>query len=153
MKTKYYIAYGSNMDERQMAFRCPHARLVGKSVVEGYELLFKGSQSGSYATIEPKESSVVPVLIWQITKSDERNLDIHEGYPTFYYKKNLKVMVEGEELTAMVYIMDEKRKLGIPSDRYYGVLKRAYHKFGFDLVILKWAFNKSVEAIYGIDKE
>lgn len=152
MKTKYYIAYGSNMDENQMAYRCPHARLVGKSVVEGYELLFKGSQTGSYATIEPSKYEFVPVLIWEITSDDERSLDIYEGYPTFYYKKNLKVMVEGEELTAMVYIMDEKRKLGIPSDRYFGVLKRAYRKFDFDLAILKWAFNKSVRAIYGNDE-
>ncbi len=52
---KLYIAYGSNMDEEQMAFRCPTATLVGTAIVEGYELIFKGSRTGSYATIEPKE--------------------------------------------------------------------------------------------------
>ena len=35
---KLYIAYGSNMDEEQMAFRCPTATLVGTAIVEGYEL-------------------------------------------------------------------------------------------------------------------
>lgn len=152
MKTKYYIAYGSNMDERQMAFRCPHARLVGKSVVDGYELLFKGSLTGSYATIEPNKNEFVPVLIWEITNSDEKSLDSYEGYPTFYYKKNIKVEVEGKEVTAMVYIMDEKRRLGIPSDRYFNVLKRAYQKFGFDYKILKKAYDNSKEVINENDK-
>lgn len=151
MKTKYYIAYGSNMDEKQMAYRCPNARLVGKSEVKGYELLFKGSQTGSYATIEPKENSIVPVLVWQITKVDEKNLDLYEGFPTFYYKKNLKVMIEGEELTAMVYIMDEKRELGVPSNRYFNVLDSAYCKFGFDYSILEKAYDKSMEVVYGND--
>ena len=41
---KLYIAYGSNMDEEQMAFRCPTATLVGTAIVEGYELMFKGGK-------------------------------------------------------------------------------------------------------------
>ena len=52
---KLYIAYGSNMDEGQMAYRCPTARLLGQTEVEGYRLLFKGSLTGAYATIEPQE--------------------------------------------------------------------------------------------------
>ena len=52
---KRYIAYGSNMDEGQMAHRCPAARLLGQTEVEGYRLLFKGSLTGAYATIEPQE--------------------------------------------------------------------------------------------------
>ena len=27
---KYYIAYGSNMDEEQMAYRCPTAQLLAE---------------------------------------------------------------------------------------------------------------------------
>ena len=45
---KLYIAYGSNMDEGQMAHRCPTARLLGQTEVEGYRLLFKGSLTGAY---------------------------------------------------------------------------------------------------------
>lgn len=143
MKTKYYIAYGSNMDEAQMAHRCPDAKLIGKSEIKNYELLFKGSKTGSYATIEPKENSKVPVLIWKISASDEQRLDRYEGYPIFYYKKNLKVEVDGKELTAMVYIMDERRKLGIPSNSYYDILAKAYRKFDFDIKILENAYKVS----------
>ena len=41
---KYYIAYGSNLNVRQMKFRCPTAKVVGTSVIKGYELLYKGSK-------------------------------------------------------------------------------------------------------------
>lgn len=148
MKTKYYIAYGSNMDKRQMAYRCPNAQLVGTGEIRGWELLFKGSKTGSYATIEKKKNSMVPVLVWEITAKDENSLDLYEGYPTFYYKKNIKVKVEDRTLTAMVYIMDESRKLGVPSNHYFSALDKAYWDFGFDYSVLEKAYDKSWEAVY-----
>lgn len=134
---KLYIAYGSNMDEEQMAFRCPTAKLLGQSEVEGYQLLFKGSLTGAYATIEPKNGSRVPVLIWEIGERDEARLDCYEGYPTFYYKNELSILLKGKQRKAMVYIMDEGRRLGEPSNYYYEVLEKAYQKFGFDMKILE----------------
>ena len=144
MKTKLYIAYGSNMDVRQMGFRCPTAKLIGPSEVEGYRLLFKGSQTGAYATIEPTEGSKVPVLIWEIGKNDENSLDRYEGFPTFYYKKDLTVSVNGKKETAMVYIMDERRPFGEPSSRYYKVIEDAYLKYHFDMGILEQALADSM---------
>ena len=108
---KLYIAYGSNMDEGQMAYRCPTARLLGQAEVEGYRLLFKGSLTGAYATIEPQEGGRVPALVWEIGEADEASLDRYEGFPSFYYKKDLTVSLGGQEVTAMVYIMDERRRL------------------------------------------
>ena len=53
MKEKrYYIAYGSNLNVPQMRMRCPHATILGTSNLKGWELLFKGSKTGSYLTIE-----------------------------------------------------------------------------------------------------
>lgn len=49
---RYYIAYGSNLDIRQMRWRCPTAKIVGTAAIHGYELLYKGSQTGAYLTIE-----------------------------------------------------------------------------------------------------
>ena len=54
-KEKLYLAYGSNMNQTQMAFRCPTAKVVGTSELKGYELLFKGGRRGAVATVEPKE--------------------------------------------------------------------------------------------------
>ena len=50
MEKRYYIAYGSNLNVRQMRMRCPSARIIGTSVLKDYELLFKGSKTGSYLT-------------------------------------------------------------------------------------------------------
>lgn len=41
MYKKLYIAYGSNLNIRQMAFRCPGAKLRGTGTVEDYELQFR----------------------------------------------------------------------------------------------------------------
>ncbi|WP_312444622.1 gamma-glutamylcyclotransferase family protein [Lacrimispora sp.] len=141
--TKLYIAYGSNMDEEQMVHRCPAASVVGTAVVESHRLLFKGAKNRAYATIEPEEGSHVPVLIWEISREDERRLDRYEGYPKFYYKKELSVLVNGETRNAMVYIMDERNPQNKPGNNYYGILARAYLKYGFDDLILKRALEEN----------
>lgn len=144
MKPKLYIAYGSNMDARQMAFRCPTAKLIGPSEVEGYRLLFKGSQTGAYATIEQAAGYKVPVLVWEISSTDECSLDRYEGFPTFYYKKDLTVSINGKRERAMAYIMDETRLLGEPSYGYYKVIEDAYLKYQFDINILEKALEDTI---------
>lgn len=136
---KLYIAYGSNMDVGQMAWRCPEAKLVGTGMVKGYGLLFKGSKTGSYATIEPAAGMNVPVLVWQITKEDERSLDRYEGYPNFYYKRDVATLMNGKEAKCMVYIMHEERLFGMPGRAYYDAIRKAYGRFGMDTQILETA--------------
>ena len=147
---KIYIAYGSNMDKVQMAFRCPDAKLIGTGMIPGYQLLFKGSGSGSYATIEPKEGCVVPAYIWLISEADEKRLDRYEGFPTFYYKKDIEYEDENVEMqTGMVYIMPKDRELGAPTAEYFDVLASAYDEQGWDKQILHDALDvtfKSWEA-------
>ena len=143
MKRKIYVAYGSNMDLAQMAYRCPQAKLLGKGLMKDWQLLFKGSQTGSYATIEQAGNHEVPVLLWEISRSDEARLNVYEGYPKFYYKKTVQVQTENGLVTGMAYIMHEERETGIPSAEYYDVLAQAYKKFGFDLKILQEAYRVS----------
>ncbi len=137
---KLYIAYGSNMDMDQMAYRCPDAAYVGTAALEGWRLMFKGSKSGNYATIEREEGCKVPVLLWEVTAEDEKSLDRYEAYPNFYYKDYLDVPGFGK---AMVYIMHEERLLGAPSDIYFDVLYKAYGLFKFDIRILMEALEYS----------
>lgn len=148
---KYYLAYGSNLSVAQMAQRCPDAIYVGAAEVEDYQLLFKGSQTGSYLTIEPKEGSVVPVLVWKISGRDEMCLDRYEGCPNFYYKKemtvNLKSLIDGMEIgkvDAIVYIMHEDRPLGCPTKHYYDICLEGYWRFGFKQNVLEQALYDSV---------
>lgn len=87
--SKFYIAYGSNLNIRQMKYRCPTAKLCGVGRLQGLCLLFKGSRSGSYLTVEKSDTGEVPVAVWKVEPSDELALDRYEGYPTFYYKKDM----------------------------------------------------------------
>lgn len=144
MNKKLYIAYGSNMDEEQMRLRCPNAKLLGKSTIYGYRLLFKGSLTGAYATIEKDENGCVPVLLWEIAPSDEARLDRYEGFPNFYYKKDLPVKLGRVSRRGMAYIMHESRRFGEPWHEYYALLESAYQRYGFDLEILEDAWRFSV---------
>ena len=76
MEKRYYIAYGSNLNVQQMRMRCPNASILGTAVLKDWELLFKGSGTGFYLTIERCENSSVPVAIWEI---DEKALDRYEA--------------------------------------------------------------------------
>ncbi len=149
MKKRYYIAYGSNLNIKQMSYRCPNAKIVGKSVVEGYKLLFKGSRTGVYFTIEPKINGKVPVGVWEVTEKDEIALDRYEGFPIFYYKKEMKLIVKniknGKETKrkGFVYIMREDRPKGLPTSFYVNTCLEGYESFGFDEDILIDAYNKS----------
>lgn len=152
---RYYIAYGSNLNIPQMRMRCPSARIIGTSVVEGYRLLFKGSRTGSYLTIEPQEGASVPVAAWEVSAEDEAALDRYEGFPTFYYKKEMELPLKGIKTgkvrlrKVFVYIMHEDRPLGIPSEFYMETCRQGYRSFGFDEAFLEQAYADSTEEFPG----
>lgn len=137
MAYKTYIAYGSNINTEQMSHRCPEACVIGTSVVPDHKLVFRGRPDGAVATIEPAKGSSVPVLVWEISKQDERNLDIYEGFPRFYVKKDYQIELEGKTVTAMAYIMTPGHVEGIPSRYYFNVIAEGYREFGFDLAFLQ----------------
>lgn len=137
---KYYIAYGSNLSVRQMAARCPEARVAGKAVLPDWKLVFR-----LHATIEPEKGPMVPVLIWEISDRDEQNLDAYEGWPSYYIKQDLEVTMTDlrgkhpRKVTAMVYIMTEGHNVRLPMKGYVDVLAEGYERFGFDKDILRQA--------------
>ena len=127
---KYYIAYGSNLNMRQMLRRCPGAVVIGKAWLEGYRLTFRGRRSwGGVANIEPRPGSRVPVGIWRITERDEEALDWYEGFPTLYYKQEFSLVVDGNRLTAMAYIMTPGRPWAAPSRSYLDTIRQGYDDF------------------------
>ena len=145
---RYYLAYGSNLNIAQMQFRCPDAVVAGTAVIPDYELLFKGSLTGAYLTIEPKQGSQVPVGVWEVSAADEFRLDRYEGFPSFYYKKEMRIPVvdirtgKTKQRDAFVYIMHEDRKLGVPTSFYVRTCLEGYKDFGFDTAPLRQAFLK-----------
>ena len=149
MEKRYYLAYGSNLNVRQMMIRCPSARMIGTATIENYRLMFKGSKTGSYLTIEPEEGCSVPVGVWEVSEADELALDRYEGFPTFYYKKELEIPITGirtgkvRRRKAFVYIMHEDRLLGVPSNMYMRICMEGYMDFGFNYDTLWEAYEYS----------
>ncbi len=150
---RYYVAYGSNLNIEQMAYRCPGAKIIGTSEIPNYRLLFKGSGTGAYLTIEPSEGRKVPVAVWEVTKWDECALDRYEGYPRFYYKKEIELPVKPDQggrttrRKVFVYIMDETRRCGIPSRYYIETCLDGYKDFGFDTDFLFEALGDTMDAM------
>ena len=145
---RYYLAYGSNLNIAQMQFRCPDAVVAGTAVIPDYELLFKGSLTGAYLTIEPRQGAQVPVGVWEVSLADELKLDRYEGFPSFYYKKEIRIPVKDIRTgktwrcDAFVYIMHDDRKLGVPTDMYVRTCIEGNRDFGFDTAFLFDAYDR-----------
>ncbi|HEX2925292.1 MAG TPA: gamma-glutamylcyclotransferase family protein [Ruminiclostridium sp.] len=146
-KKTLYIAYGSNLNLRQMALRCPTARMAGASKIEGYELLFRGGSSHSVATVEPLKDSNVPVLLWTLKDRDVQALDRYEGYPNLYRKEIVNVELKGKTVPAMIYLMNEGHPFGSPSDNYLDTIMEGYRSAGFDTEFLEQAVEKSIKLV------
>lgn len=140
-----YAAYGSNLNKMQMMWRCPGAKFAGVATIKDYRLMFKGSQSGAYLTIEKEKGCTVPVGLWDVTEDDIQNLDRYEGFPTFYYKKEFVVPCsDGKRHRIFAYIMHEDRELSTPTKHYMDVCRQGYKDFGFklDTLIEAWEYSR-----------
>lgn len=148
MSKRLYVAYGSNLNLKQMKYRCPTAKLYGTGEIKDYELQFKGHPNSAFATIAPKEGASVPVAVWEIQPRDELSLDRYEGYPSHYFKQDVPIQLDGEEVNAMVYIMNLKMKFGLPSPSYYHTVYEGYNDCELDTDILDKAVGDSAQRYY-----
>ncbi len=137
---KFYVAYGSNMNLEQMAFRCPDSKVVSSALMYGYELQFK-----YHATIEPNPDSKVPILLWKLSKRDEQQLDRYEGFPKYYRKETKPFTFRGETVEGMMYIMNGDNPLQAPSEQYYNTILQGYKAAGLDTSYLEKALAQAQE--------
>ena len=115
-----YFAYGSNLHHLQMKKRCKDSIFLKKINLKDFKLTFRSKYRA--ADIEPKKNSIVPGALFEISKSDEKKLDIYEDYP-FLYKKYYFTYY-GKKV--MTYIMTKKTKFKYPTEIYLNVIKRGY---------------------------
>ena len=141
-KSKLYIAYGSNLNLRQMAIRCPAAKPVGTAMLKGWQLTFRG-----VATLEPDEKAETPIGIWAITPQDEIALDRYEGFPRLYRKESIPVEIKGKPVTAMIYLMNDGMPC-LPSKWYLDAIAQGYEDVGLDTVHLTRALEHTRERMY-----
>ena len=115
-----YFAYGSNLNIFQMQRRCKDSKFLKKIKLKDFRLTFRSRYRA--ADIEPKKNSIVPGALFEISKSDEKKLDLYEDYPILY--KKYYFTYYGKKV--MTYTMVKKTKFTYPTERYLNVVKRGY---------------------------
>ena len=79
-----YFAYGSNLNHFQMKKRCKDSKFIKKFDLKDFKLSFRSIYRA--ADIEPKRNYFVPGALFEISKSDEKKLDLYEDFPILYGK-------------------------------------------------------------------
>ena len=115
-----YFAYGSNLNHFQMKRRCKDSLFIKKFILKNYKLTFRSIYRA--ADIEKNLKFEVPGAIFEISKSDEKKLDLYEDYPILY-KKSFFIL---NNKKVMFYEMVNKTLFMYPTERYLNVIKTGY---------------------------
>ena len=130
-----YFAYGSNLNHFQMKRRCKDSKFLKKINLKNFKLTFRSKYRA--ADIEYNKNSIVPGGLFEISKSDEKKLDIYEDYPILYKKFYFKYYSK----LVMTYTMTQKTPFTFPTERYLNVVKRGYKDCKLDNRYLIKALN------------
>ena len=103
-----------------MKRRCRDSRFIKKITLKDYSLTFR-SKYGA-ADIEENKGQKVYGALYDISKSDERKLDMYEEYTTVY----IKMFFKYKDQKIMTYIMPKKTKIVAPTTRYLNIIKQGY---------------------------
>jgi gamma-glutamylcyclotransferase (GGCT)/AIG2-like uncharacterized protein YtfP len=132
-----YFSYGMNTNLAQMARRCPQAVSLGAAVLPGFRFEFK-----SFATVVADYTSDAVGVVWEISDDCEDALDILEGYPVYYTKQIVTVLIDGTPHTAMTYLMYPDEQLSLPSNSYYNMVADGYEDHGISIDQLNLAIDR-----------
>ena len=131
----FYFAYGSNLNHYQMKRRCKDSIFLKKINLKDFKLTFRSKYRA--ADIEPKKNSLVPGALFEISKNDEKKLDIYEDYPNLY--KKYYFYYYGKKV--MTYTMVIKSPFMFPTERYLNIIKKGYTNCELDSKYLNKALN------------
>ena len=132
-----YFAYGSNLNHFQMKRRCKDSVFLKKYELKNYRLNFRSKYRA--ADIEKKKNSIVPGALFEISKSDEKKLDVYEDFPILYTKMYFKYYNK----RVMTYSMVKKTKFRYPTERYLNIIKQGYKDCKLEKKYLIKALNSN----------
>ena len=149
----YYAAYGSNINLKQMNYRCPNSKIVDTGYLVGWKLYFN-----IYASVEytGNKKDVVPVLVWEIADEDWEILDMYEGYPKYYTLATAKTKFSNGKIeTCIIYIMTDYRGEDYiqPSEEYIEKIVVGYLENGLNIKQIVKALEYSNKKRFKIIKE
>ena len=130
-----YFAYGSNLHHFQMKRRCKDSVYLKKINLKDFKLTFRSKYRA--ADIEFKKNSIVPGGLFEISKRDEKKLDVYEDYPILYNKHYFYYY--GKKV--MTYAIVSKSPFRFPTERYLNVVKRGYKDCKLNSKYLKKAIQ------------
>ena len=124
---KYYLAYGSNLNQDQMIQRCPGAKIIGSIYLNGFRLVFRG-----VADFEKDTDSKLALGLWEITEDNEKALDRYEGVNSGLYKKILWLIdFNNVKYKALIYKMNSD-SVGTPYESYRETISDGFDDFNLD---------------------
>tara|TARA_Y100000992_G_C21181085_1_gene450712 strand:- start:341 stop:748 length:408 start_codon:yes stop_codon:yes gene_type:complete len=132
-----YFAYGSNLHHFQMKRRCKDSIFLKRINLKDFRLTFRSKYRA--ADIEHKKNSIVPGGLFEISKSDEKKLDVYEDFPNLY--KKYYFYHYGKKV--MTYTMVNKTSFKYPTERYLNIVTRGYKDCNLDIKFLKKALANS----------
>jgi len=130
-----YFAYGSNLNHFQMKLRCKNSKFIKKINLNNFKLTFRSKYRA--ADIEPKKNSMVPGGLFEISKIDEKKLDLYEDFPILYRKYYF--YYHGKKI--MTYTMVKKTLFKYPTEKYLNIVKNGYKDCQLDIKYLNKALR------------
>ena len=118
-----------------MKRRCKDSKFLKKINLKNFKLTFRSKYRA--ADIEHNKNTIVPGGLFEISKSDEKKLDIYEDYPILYKKFYFRYYSN----LVMTYTMTQKTPFTFPTERYLNVVKRGYKDCKLDNRYLIKALN------------
>tara|TARA_B110000967_G_C18507955_1_gene374881 strand:+ start:209 stop:568 length:360 start_codon:yes stop_codon:yes gene_type:complete len=109
-----------------MKRRCKDSVYLKKINLKDFKLTFRSKYRA--ADIEPKKISIVPGGLFEISKSDEKKLDVYEDFPVLY--KKYYFYHYGKKV--MTYTMVNKSAFTFPNKKYLNIVKRGYYDCKLD---------------------
>ena len=119
-----------------MKRRCKDSIYIKKIDLRDFKLTFRSKYRA--ADIEPKKNSIVPGGLFEISKSDEKKLDIYEDFPVLY--KKFYFLYYGKKV--MTYTMVKKNEFRFTTERYLNIVKKGYKNCKLEMKYLNKALNE-----------
>ena len=141
-----YFAYGSNLNKRAMATRCPGATPVGVATLADFRFCFK-----RFADIMPSVGAQVVGALWEITPGGLRALDRFEGND--YGQIKVRVTCNGALIGAVAYAMKTQNALAAPTLEYAREIAMGYRDWGLDEALLRRARYDTIKAHTPLEAE
>jgi len=147
ISNKLYFAYGGNTNKNHMTKHYPDVTFVSKGILKGYKIIFRDTQpfkekntslsnlESAYCDIIKSKDDSVEGVLYKLDNKSKEKLDNQEKVPLLYLIKEVEVETEVEskveKINVFTYVMREdiECKIGIPSERYYNIVKNGYQMY------------------------